>query len=96
MIAETGLAALWIAAALSLAQLLCGVLALRVEGTEVGKLTRPLAILQGLMLAIAFAFTVRRRVLAGPPGAGRYRATAVVSLTLWFGVGLSGRWIAFY
>ena len=55
MIAETGLAALWIAAALSLAQLLCGVLALREEGTEVGKLTRPLAILQGLMLAIAFA-----------------------------------------
>ena len=30
------------------------------------------------------------------PGAGRYRATAVVSLALWFGVGFSGRWIAFY
>lgn len=55
MIAETGLAALWIAAALSLAQLFSGVLALREEGAEVGKLTRPLAMLQGLMLAIAFA-----------------------------------------
>ena len=55
MIAEVGLAALWIAAALSLAQLLCGALALRGEGVEVGALTRPVAILQGLMLAIAFA-----------------------------------------
>ena len=49
-----------------------------------------------LVLAILFASTVRRRVLAGPPGAARYRATAVVSLALWFGVGFSGRWIAFY
>jgi cytochrome c-type biogenesis protein CcmF len=55
VIAETGLAALWIAAALSLAQLLSGALALRDEGAEVGQLTRPLAILQALMLAIAFA-----------------------------------------
>jgi hypothetical protein len=49
-----------------------------------------------LVLAVLFAFTVRRRVLAAPPGAVRYRATAVVSLALWFGVGFSGRWIAFY
>ncbi|WP_435417943.1 heme lyase CcmF/NrfE family subunit [Parerythrobacter aurantius] len=55
MIAETGLAALWIAAALSLAQLLCGALALREQGADIGMLTRPVAILQGLMLAIAFA-----------------------------------------
>ena len=49
-----------------------------------------------LVLAMFFAFTVRRRVLAGPPRAARYRATALVSLALWFGVGFSGRWIAFY
>lgn len=55
MIAETGLAALWIAAALSLAQFLCGALAVRDGGAELGALTRPLAILQGAMLAIAFA-----------------------------------------
>ena len=55
MIAEIGLAALWIAAALSLAQLACGALALRDQGAEIGQLTRPLAIMQALMLAIAFA-----------------------------------------
>ncbi len=55
MIPEIGLAALWIAAALSLAQLACGALALREEGAEIGQLTRPLAIMQALMLAIAFA-----------------------------------------
>jgi hypothetical protein len=49
-----------------------------------------------LVLAMVFAFTVRRRVLAGAPGAVRYRITALVSLALWFGVGFSGRWIAFY
>jgi hypothetical protein len=49
-----------------------------------------------LVLAMLFAFTVRRRVLAGPPRAAGYRATALVSLALWFGVGFSGRWIAFY
>src|SRR5262245_61416393 len=49
-----------------------------------------------LVLAIVFAVTVRRRVLAGAPGAVRYRTTALVSLALWFGVGFSGRWIAFY
>lgn len=49
-----------------------------------------------LTLAATFAFTVRRRVLAGSFGPLRGRLTAAASLALWFGVGFSGRWIAFY
>ena len=52
-----------------------------------------------LVLATLFTFTVRRRVAAGDPGriAPRWaRLTAGVSLTLWFGVGFSGRWLAFF
>jgi hypothetical protein len=49
-----------------------------------------------LLLAVIFAFTVRRQVLAGSGGPLRRRLTAVASLALWVGVGLSGRWIAFY
>ncbi len=52
--AELGLAALWLAAALSFAQLACGALALRDQGADVGALTRPLAMLQGLLLGVAF------------------------------------------
>jgi len=50
-----------------------------------------------LVMAMGFTYTVRRRV------AGSERArpvleklTGVVSMGLWFGVGFSGRWIAFY
>jgi hypothetical protein len=49
-----------------------------------------------LVLAAVFAFTVRRRVLSSGSGLLRRRLTAVTSLALWFGVGFSGRWIAFY
>lgn len=49
-----------------------------------------------LVLAAVFAFTVRRRVLAGSSGPWRRRLTALASVALWFGVGFSGRWIAFY
>ena len=49
-----------------------------------------------LLLAIAFAYTVRRRVAASAGTAARQRLTGFVSLALWFGVGFSGRWIAFY
>jgi hypothetical protein len=49
-----------------------------------------------LVLAVFFAFTMRRRVLSGDSGPLRRRLTAVASLALWFGVGFSGRWIAFY
>jgi hypothetical protein len=49
-----------------------------------------------LLSAIVFAFTVRRRVLAGRARPIQNRLTAIISLALWFGVGFSGRWIAFY
>ena len=52
-----------------------------------------------LALATLFAYTVRRRVAAAEPGTispFMVRVTALASLALWFGVGFSGRWIAFY
>ena len=52
-----------------------------------------------LVLATIFTFTVHRRVVSAEPGrvARRWvRLTAAVSLALWFGVGFSGRWIAFF
>ena len=52
-----------------------------------------------LLLASLFAFTLRRKVALAEPG--RFspmvvKLTALVSMTLWFGVGFAGRWIAFY
>ena len=52
-----------------------------------------------LAAAMLFTFTVRRFVVSA--GGGRIaplwrRVTAIASLGLWFGVGFSGRWIAFY
>ena len=52
-----------------------------------------------LLVAILFTFTVRRKVaLADEERVGPIwgRLVAFVSLALWFGVGFSGRWIAFY
>ncbi|MBX7456933.1 heme lyase CcmF/NrfE family subunit [Qipengyuania sp. 1NDH17] len=55
MIAEIGLAALWLAAALAVLQLLGGVLALRGGTTsDIAALTRPAAILQGGLVAVSF------------------------------------------
>ena len=58
MIAELGLAALWLAAALALLQLAAGVLALRSgtseTGTVLSALVRPVAILQGVLVSFAF------------------------------------------
>jgi hypothetical protein len=51
-----------------------------------------------LALALAFTFTVRRKVAMAEEGrvaAGVCRLVALVSLTLWLGVGASGRWIGF-
>jgi len=51
-----------------------------------------------LALAMAFTFTVRRRVSFEGDGRVRpivLRLVALVSLTLWFGVGAGGRWIGF-
>ena len=52
-----------------------------------------------LPLAILFALTVRRKVAAADErrvGPLWGKLVALVSLGLWFGVGFSGRWIAFY
>jgi hypothetical protein len=51
-----------------------------------------------LLFATIFAFTVRRKVALA--GEGRVKpvwlkVVAIVSLTLWFGVGAGGRWIGF-
>ncbi len=51
-----------------------------------------------LVLALAFAFTVRRHVARTGPAADRPlqgRLTALISLALWFGVAWGGRWIGF-
>jgi hypothetical protein len=51
-----------------------------------------------LLLAILFTFTVRRKVAmtAGKPARPLiYKLVGLVSLTLWSGVGMAGRWIGF-
>ena len=58
MIAEFGLAALWLAAALAGLQLLAGVMGLRPNaqggGAEIAALVRPAAVVQALLCALAF------------------------------------------
>jgi cytochrome c-type biogenesis protein CcmF len=54
MIAEAGLAALWMAAALSLLQLALGTAALRPGGAMVAPLVRPVAVAQAGLAAFAF------------------------------------------
>ncbi|HEU4821202.1 MAG TPA: heme lyase CcmF/NrfE family subunit [Qipengyuania sp.] len=60
MIAELGLASLWLAAALAALQLACGALATRLqgEGSEIALITRPAAMLQGALAAFSFAMLV--------------------------------------
>ncbi len=60
MIAELGLAALWLAAALAALQLICGALATRIGGAgeEIALVTRPAAILQGGLAAFAFVMLI--------------------------------------
>jgi len=51
-----------------------------------------------LFLAILFTFTIRRSVTVADAdriGTVRSRLVAVVSLALWSGVGIGGRWIGF-
>jgi uncharacterized protein DUF6644 len=51
-----------------------------------------------LALAMIFAFTIRRKITLADEGRMRpavYKIVALVSLTLWFGVGAGGRWIGF-
>ncbi|TCM21615.1 cytochrome c-type biogenesis protein CcmF [Novosphingobium sp. PhB165] len=54
MIAELGLAALWLAAALAGLQLVAGALALSARGASLGGIVRPVAVVQGLLALIAF------------------------------------------
>jgi len=54
MIAELGLAALWLAAALAVLQLVAGALSQRQGAEELAALVRPAAIVQGLVAAFAF------------------------------------------
>ena len=56
MIAELGLAALWMAAALAALQLLAGALALRTDGESIAGIVRPVAAVQALLTVSAFAF----------------------------------------
>jgi hypothetical protein len=54
--------------------------------------------MSSLALATTFAFTIRRRVTMRDDVHVRpiyLKLVAVVSLTLWFGVGAGGRWIGF-
>jgi len=51
-----------------------------------------------LLLALVFAFTVRRRIALSGAAADRpalARTVASLSLVLWFGVAWGGRWIGF-
>jgi hypothetical protein len=54
--------------------------------------------MSSLVLAMIFAFTVRRKVALAGDGqvpAVWLKIVAIVSLVLWLGVGASGRWIGF-
>ena len=55
MIAELGLAVLWLAAALAVLQLVIGALALRPEGQALAGLVRPVAVMQGVLVLAALA-----------------------------------------
>ena len=59
MIAEAGLAALWLAAALALLQLFLGAAALRPEGGQVIASVRPVAVAQGLLSALSFLLLIQ-------------------------------------
>ncbi len=55
MIAELGLAALWLAGALAALQLIAGALALAPGGAGMAGVVRPAAVVQGVLAAVAFA-----------------------------------------
>ena len=59
MIANFGLAALWMAAALAALQLLAGMAALRPLGEVLASLVRPVAIVQGLLALISFLCLIK-------------------------------------
>jgi cytochrome c-type biogenesis protein CcmF len=58
VIAELGLAALWLAAALAALQLVSGLLAVRQSEGDLALLVRPAAVVQGVLCAFAFAMLI--------------------------------------
>ncbi len=58
MIAEIGLAVLWMAAALAVLQLFAGFSALRPSGQVLAGVVRPLAVIQGLLVGVSFVCLV--------------------------------------
>ena len=59
MIAEGGLAALWLAAALSLLQLAVGAAALRPGGEALARMVRPIAVAQAVLVALSFLVLIQ-------------------------------------
>src|SRR3954470_8319630 len=59
MIAEAGLAALWIAAALSLLQLFFGAMALRPGGEGLARAVRPVAVAQAVTVGLSFLILIQ-------------------------------------
>jgi cytochrome c-type biogenesis protein CcmF len=59
MIAEGGLAALWLAAALSLLQLAVGAASLRPGGEALMRIVRPIAIAQAMLVALSFLILIQ-------------------------------------
>jgi cytochrome c-type biogenesis protein CcmF len=59
MIAETGLAALWLAAAMSLLQLAFGIAALRPAGADLLRAVRQVAVAQALLVGFAFLLLIQ-------------------------------------
>lgn len=59
MTAELGLAALWLAAALAVLQLVAGALALTARGSALAGVVRPVAVVQGLLALVAFLALIR-------------------------------------
>ena len=64
MIAEFGLAALWLAMALALLQLFAGSLALTPQGQALGGVVRPVAVVQGVLALAATPPDLARLVIA--------------------------------
>ena len=58
MMAEFGLAALWLAAALAGLQLIAGSLALTSRGQGLAGMVRPVAVVQGALALVAFVVLV--------------------------------------
>jgi cytochrome c-type biogenesis protein CcmF len=59
MIAEAGLAALWIAAALALLQMAAGAIAVRYDRADYAALVRPVAVAQAVFVALSFVLLIQ-------------------------------------